>query len=518
VSEHLGTILNVNDHEQTRYMVSRMLRLSGYDVKEAATGEEALRLAGTNPDLIVLDVKLPDISGFDVCRMLKSRAETSAISILQTSATFVTTQKRVEGLDSGADAYLTHPFEQAELVATVKALMRLRRAEQELRRRAESLETADRRKDEFLAMLAHELRNPLSAIAVAIPLVDRVSIDPRAKRLCGVMARQSEHLARLVDDLLDVARITQGKISLRRRPIAIAAALQHAIQSNSGGVSRKGQAVVVSAPSDVLFVDADESRLEQILSNLIENASKYSDEGMQIEITVAAAARDGRDDVVVRVRDSGVGISADMLPHVFDLFVQADDSLARARGGMGIGLTLVKRLVDLHGGQVFASSEGLGRGSTFEVSLPKAAAPAATDGEDGQQSSGASRRILLVEDNDDARETLRIVLEEYGHRVDEASDGRAGVELALSGAYDVAIVDVGLPVLDGYQVATRVRSEARARRLPMIALTGYGGEDPRARALRAGFDAHLVKPVTGEGVLELVESLLGSAEDCRRTA
>jgi signal transduction histidine kinase len=509
VPDRLATILNVNDHEPTRYMITRILRGSGFHVLEAGTGEDALRLAGADPDLIVLDVKLPDVSGFEVCRLLKQNTGTASIAILQTSATFVTTEKKVQGLDAGADGYLTHPFEPAELIATVKALLRMRRAEQELRRRADALVQADHRKDEFLAMLAHELRNPLAAMSMAIPMIAAAKRDEgKLDKLCAVLTRQTQHLSRLIDDLLDVARITQGKITLRRAPTAVAQVLQDAIQTNSGTTARRRQAVVVSISAEPMFVMGDASRIEQVFCNLIENASKYSDEGTRIQVTLGRQQRDGIDFALVRVADEGIGISASVLPHVFDLFVQADESLERSRGGMGIGLTLVKSIVGMHDGHVLASSPGVGRGSVFEVWLPLTAErPEPLDAARRQPAASRRRSVLIIEDNEDARETLRMFLEAEGHVVEVAADGPSGLDMALAGRHELAFVDVGLPGLDGYQVAQRIRAHRGAHAIRLVALTGYGGDEQRSRALRAGFDAHMVKPPNPEALLRIVEDV-----------
>ncbi len=513
MGEALARILNVNDHEQTRYMCTRMLKLAGFDVVEAGTGEEALMQARMrNPDVIVLDVKLPDISGFEVCRMLKSATETSSICILQTSATFVTVEKKIEGLESGADAYLTHPFEPAELIATVHALLRIRAAERELRRRADALVEAGKRKDEFLAMLAHELRNPLAAIITAMPLLrrfcDGADARERFESIVAVIERQSRHLARLIDDLLDVSRFSRGLIELRRSTIDLRQPLGDAIGAARPVFSAREQTLDVHLPDEPQWTIADAARLQQVFANLLDNASKYSERGTRVAVEMSGDDGDGPPFVSVIVRDQGIGIEASLMPHIFELFVQADHSLERTRGGMGIGLTLVKRLVELHGGDVIARSDGLGRGSEFELRLPLTAAPAVDVATHAQriEREPAPRSILVVEDNADAREMLQAVLEVAGHRVETARDGVSGVEQALSGRHELAIVDIGLPGLNGYEVAQRIRAGLDGRRPPLylIALTGYGGREQRDRAIGAGFDVHIVKPVNPDTLLRLI--------------
>ncbi|HEX2569573.1 MAG TPA: response regulator [Polyangia bacterium] len=510
--ERLATILNVNDHEQTRYVVSRMLRLAGYEVLEAATGEEALRVARERPiDLVVLDVKLPDVSGFEVARMLKGSAATSSILVLHTSATFVTIEKRVEGLESGADGYITHPFEPAELLATVKALLRLRRAEQELRRRADDLVEADRRKDEFLAMLAHELRNPLAAITTAASLLEVHRHDSeRFRHVRNVIERQSRHLGRLIDDLLDVSRITRGRIELKPETLGVAGVLKEAAQMCRPVLESRGQSLELRLGGEELLIQADATRIQQVFANLLDNASKYSAKGAFIELLLERHDKHARPHAVVRVRDEGIGIEPQALPHVFELFFQVDESLERTRGGMGIGLTLVKRLVELHAGEVRVRSEGLGKGSEFEVWLPivqgavrvEPTAPAVS--EPAPASDAGPWRILLIEDNEDAREAMQSFLEVEGHVVETTGDGLTGVELALSGHFDFAIVDVGLPGLNGYQVAERIRASPQGAKMYLIALTGYSGTEQRKRALASGFNIHLVKPPDPDALLKVL--------------
>lgn len=499
------TILNVNDHEQTRYVVTRMLKLAGFSVIEAASGEQALRLAERKPDLVVLDVKLPDISGLEVCRMLKSRPETASIYILHTSATFVTAERKIAGLDSGADGYLTHPFEPAELIATVKSLLRLKAAEEGLRERARDLVEADRRKDEFLAMLAHELRNPLSAISAATSLLGPTRTDPaRFDRTRRVIERQTKQLARLVDDLLDVSRVTQGKINLQQTLCDLRAIVRDEIEAARPSSERRRQKIVLEESREPVVVCGDRTRLHQVVANLIDNAGKYSPEGSRIEVSVghAVSRRGARARLVVR--DHGKGIGADFLPRVFDLFAQEGAALDRTRGGMGIGLTMAKRLVELHGGELYVRSDGIGKGTEVELVLPH------VDGEPETRptpvgpppSSANGVRVLVVEDNDDARDTLCELLALHGHRVECASDGQNGLALALSCSFDVAVIDVGLPLLDGYELAARLR--ASGCRAYLIALTGYGSAEQQARALRSGFDLHFAKPVDGVALLHSI--------------
>jgi len=350
----------------------------------------------------------------------------------------------------------------------------------------------NRAKDEFLAMLGHELRNPLSVISTGLAVLGRAATqDGAAARTRHVMERQVRHLTELVDDMLDVARVTSGKIVLTRRPLDLAALVRRGVQALTDA-GRLGQHVV-SVDVEAVWVDADETRIEQILSNLVENSTKFTPAGGAIAIGVRAEDQHA----VLRVRDTGIGIAPDVLPRVFDLFAQADRSLDRSYGGLGLGLALVKRLAEMHGGTVDATSVGIGHGTVVTVRLPAIAAPVRTRDAPGGRPVTASRpqRVLLVEDNADAREMLRTMLELEGHEVHEAADGRAGIDLALTLRPDTAIVDIGLPELDGYEVARAVRAGLDGQAIRLVALTGYGGEQDRRRAAAAGFAVHLVKPV-----------------------
>ena len=505
-----ATILNVNDDDATRYLSTRTLRLAGYRVLEAATGEEALKLAAQErPDVVVLDVKLPDISGYEVCQRLRAQPHTASIAVMHTSATFVTPDKKVRGLEGGADAYLTEPFEGEELIATVRSLLRMRRAEQDLRRRAEHLTEADRRKDLFLAMLAHELRNPLAAITTAVSILERrATVEPKDARMVSIIQRQTNHLARLVDDLLDVSRLTRGKVELRQARVDLRGVLEQVLTVFRPQAESKQLKLESSLPPVPLWMEADTTRLVQVFTNLLDNALKYTNEGGSISVKAERlVSEDGSASTRVRVKDTGIGIRAEILPSVFELFSQADESLERTRGGLGIGLTLVHNLVEMHGGRVEAHSEGPGQGSEFVVWLPLL--PQVADAAQEvvlPELVKRRRHILLVEDNPDARQALQDLLETWGHRVEVAADGLRGLELAVQRTPEVALVDIGLPGLDGYRVAEELRAKM-GRGIRLVALTGFGGADDHTRAREAGFDLHLVKPVKPDDLSRLLSEL-----------
>jgi len=367
-------------------------------------------------------------------------------------------------------------------------------------------ESANRAKDEFLAMLGHELRNPLSAVRNAVVTA---RLDPeRRDRALDIARRGTDQLGRLVDDLLDVARITQGKIALRMQRLTLAGVVERAVESTRQLIEERAHALTLSLPGADVHVDGDSTRLEQVVANLVTNAAKYADPGGRIEVSVT---REG-DDAVLRVRDDGCGIAPEMLPRVFDLFAQADRGLDRAQGGLGIGLTVVKQLAELHGGRVEARSDGLGKGAEFVVRLPAlvAACEETLRVPSPERARSARARVLLVEDNADAAESLVLLLELLGHRVRVTRDGPSALEAARANVPDVMIVDIGLPGMDGYEVARQVRQDAGLRPILLVALTGYGREDDRRRALAAGFDYHLVKPVNPDALQGLVGQLPAS--------
>lgn len=375
------------------------------------------------------------------------------------------------------------------------------------------LERSNERKDEFLAMLAHELRNPLAAISTAIEVVRRCGADdPRAVNSLDTAARQVMHMRRLLDDLLDVSRITSGRIELRREPTDIGAVIAQAVQLSTPVVRQRSHALSLDLAPEPLWVLGDPDRLVQVFSNLLINAAKYTDPGGHIELTARAnddEVSPGLKQVRVSVRDDGVGISPEALPHIFDLFVQVDRTLDRTQGGLGVGLTIVKRLVQMHGGRIMAHSEGRGRGSEFEVWLPICAAESAppTSAGDPDATVGAGLRILLAEDNLDLATMLTAVLELDGHQVTHVFDGQAAVDTAIGERPDVVLLDIGLPGLNGYEVAGRLRDQLGRAAPVMIALTGYGREEDRQRTADAGIDHHLVKPVD----IDLLRGLLPTA-------
>jgi PAS domain S-box-containing protein len=636
------SILVVDDNESARSAVARTLKSHGYEVREAARGADALRLAADQPDIVILDIQLPDLNGYEVCRRLKADPGTASIPVLHLSASFADSDSRAEGLEGGADGYLPFPVDPRELVATIEALLRVRRAERtareqsellrvtlasigdgviatdrqyrvtflnavaqaltgwgeceaigrplddvfqvvdeqtrqplakpplealrdpdsdapanhtllrarggeervieeratpirdtqrnivgvvivfrdvtEQRRVEQTLREANRHKDEFLAMLAHELRNPLAPVSNALQVLNHVSSDnPAAQEARSVMERQIEHLVRLVDDLLDVSRMTRGLITLRKQRVSLATVVARAVESSRPLIDARRHTLEVNVPDQDLLVEADIVRLAQVLLNLLNNAAKYTPEGGRITLSVESDGEGPCGRAVVRVRDTGMGIPAAMIGKVFDLFTQVERTLTRAEGGLGIGLTLVRRLTEMHGGAVDVSSPGPGQGSEFVVRLPVAGAAADTSETEAPdtRARGAllARRILVVDDNRDSADSLATLLRLFGNDVRTAYDGRQG--LAVVGAYrpDVILLDLGMPVLNGYDVAKQIRTMEQLGRPYIVAMTGFGTEEDRRETRAGGFDAHLIKPVD----LQALQELLASPEMERAT-
>ena len=435
---------------------------------------------------------------------------------------------RVEAAAGGPAEVLAVPLRSRGAVMGALALEAVRRrytaedvalAEDLAARGAAALENArlyhdlheqDHRKTEFLAMLAHELRNPLAPIRNAVQLLRQPAGDAPGKQWAGdVIERQVQQMVRLVDDLLDVSRITRGKVTLRTEPLDAAAVATAAVETSRPLIDARGHELTVALPPEPLWVTADPARLAQVLANLLNNAAKYTEKGGRIELLVE---RDG-DEAVFRVRDTGVGIAAEMLPCVFDLFTQIDRSLDRSEGGLGIGLTLVRRLVELHGGTVQAFSAGPGRGSEFVVRLPAlATAPAGAEVDLSLPCNGAHKaapegggpRVLVVDDNRDSARSLALLLEQVGCEVRTAYDGEAALEAAEAFDPDAVLLDIGLPRLNGFEAARRLRARQQRRPLLLIAVTGYGHEEYRQQAQAAGFDHHFVKPVELEALQQVL--------------
>ncbi len=378
-----------------------------------------------------------------------------------------------------------------------------KRLEDELRLQAEELREASRRKDEFIAMLAHELRNPLAAISGAFAISARSAVAEDLEWSRSAIDRNIKQLARLIDDLLDVSRVTRGKIELRKERFDVASVIDQAVDSIQYLLAPKGHQLGVSVARGSLWVDADAARLQQILANLLTNSIQYSDPASYISLR--AHQRNG--EIVISVRDKGQGIRSDLLPHVFELFRQGDRSLARTEGGLGIGLTMVKALAEMHGGTVTAASDGPGKGSEFVVCLPSAERRDKAAASQPSSTAPAQRRgnrILVVDDNVDLTRALTTLLSRFGYEVQAVYDGQSAIEAARAQRPEVVLLDIGLPGMDGYEVARRLRLEEGFHDATIIAITGYGQEDGYNQSRAEGFNHHLIKPVQIEALVALL--------------
>ena len=471
------------------------------------TGRPPSRRRGSRPpDLVLTDVMMPRLDGFGLLRELRDDPRTRSVPVIMLSAR-AGEESRVEGMEAGADDYLVKPFSARELLARVSAHLQMAR----MRREAEeTLRDADRRKDEFLATLAHELRNPLAPLRNGLQVLKLASGSDGEviEQSRNMMERQLGQMVRLIDDLLDVSRISRGAIELRKERVELAKVIRQAVETSLPLIEQASHELTVSVPPEPIYVDADVTRLAQVFANLLNNAAKYTEHGGHIGLTVEP--RDG--DVLVTVRDDGLGIPAPMLASVFEMFTQVDRSLEKSQGGLGIGLTLVKRLVELHGG-------GRGRperaatapGSEFVVRLPVAPSPGEhhEQEERGDEEAGRAgrRRILVVDDNEDSAISLAMMLRLMGNDTRTAHDGLQALDVAAWYRPDVVLLDIGMPRLNGYDTARRIREQAWGKHALLVAMTGWGQDEDRKRSQEAGFNLHMVKPVNPEALQSLLAGL-----------
>ncbi|MEO5669899.1 MAG: response regulator [Ramlibacter sp.] len=533
-------ILIVDDEPKNLVVLETVLDDPGYRLVRAGSGEEALlALMAQEFAVLVLDVRMPGMTGFELAQMIKERKKTARVPIIFLTAYYNEDQHILEGYGSGAVDYLHKPVNAAVLRSKVAVFAELHRkgralevanrallAEVAERRRAESrlselnqsldrrvterteelqaseaqLRRANERKDEFLATLAHELRNPLAPVRNAVEILRRKGLaTPELKWAMGLIDRQLQAMTRLIDDLMDVSRINQGKIELRRERVELASVIQDAIEATRPLIDELGHELVLDLPPDSLVMDADATRLAQAFMNLLNNAAKYMDRGGRIEVT----ARQSEGELVATVSDGGIGIAGDRLEAVFEMFSQVETALSRSRGGLGIGLSLTQRLVEMHGGKVKAVSDGLGRGSRFEVRLPLAAPKAVAVGGADQGGTakhppgmeGGQLRILVADDNQDAAATMTVLLEMLGHTVRSVHDGQAAVEAAAEFHPEVVLLDIGMPRLNGFEACRMIRAQPGGGAMKVVAITGWGQPGDRIASQEAGFDQHMVKPV-----------------------
>ncbi|MFN6471022.1 MAG: response regulator [Nostoc sp. SerVER01] len=672
MSELHVTILHVDDNPANRYVVTRILQNAGFTVVEAATGAAGLKaVVEYQPALVILDVKLPDLSGFEVCRQIKANPETTFIPVLHLSASFIQSQDKVEGLDSGADAYLAQPVEPIELVATVRSLLRIRRAEESafssarewqstfdsindgvclvdrqgiilrcnrammemvdkhpgeilgrlyhelinaqwgigdgicfrrakethqrqvlefqsqgrwfaktidpafnqqgiltgavfilseiterkqaqallqeqndrlnqlmisLQQQTEQAQQANRIKDEFLAVLSHELRSPLNPILGWAKILQTSQPDTaKSQYALETIERNAKLQAQLIEDLLDVSRILQGKLSLNTVPVALTFTIKAALETVRLAAEAKSIQIQTIFEPNVGQVLGDSARLQQVVWNLLANAIKFTPQGGRVKVQLykiageAGGAGGVKEEITqipnpqsplpsyaqVTVSDTGKGISSDFLPYVFDYFRQADGTTTRRFGGLGLGLAIVRHLVELHGGTVEAASPGEGQGSTFTVKLPLI--PAAKLNQDDIASDNGSDfnlnglQALLVDDDRDSRELIAFLLEQHGARVTQANSASEALSSLGQAKFDLLISDIGMPDIDGYTLIRQIRKQSpdRGGEIPAIALTAYAGEGDRQQALAAGFQQHISKPIEPEVLMQAILNILG---------
>jgi signal transduction histidine kinase len=559
-------ILLVDDQPARLLTYQSILSDLGQNLVLARSGREALdKLMHQEFAVVLLDVSMPEMDGFETAELIHAHPRFEKTPIIFVTGIHVSELDRLRGYKAGAVDYVAIPVVPEILRSKVAVLVELyckrrelhtlnqilarankqlsetnaslqaektrelenlnatlqganaelaranRSLQREIAERARietALQEADRNKDEFLAMLAHELRNPLAPMLNALQLVRLKPSEAQSQWAQEVMQRQLAHLTRLVDDLLDVSRITRGMITLARAPLEVATLITRAVETIQPLLDEHEHRLTLQIPPEPLRVNGDTTRLTQALGNVLGNAAKYTDRGGRIELR---CSREGAD-VEIRVRDNGVGISPELLPRIFDLFTQLDRRTDHAASGLGIGLALVRRLIEMHGGTVTAHSGGVGAGSEFIIRLPLDARAEAAD--DRRLDTGASpagevvsRRILLADDNADALESLAAVLRLRGHEVFSASNGAIALETAVRHMPDVALLDIGMPLLDGYEVARRIRAEEWGKSVTLVALTGWGQESDRRRSQEAGFDTHLVKPLDPDRLNALLAQL-----------
>jgi signal transduction histidine kinase len=524
-------ILLVDDQPGKLLSYEAILSGLGENLIKANSGREALEhLLKTDITVVLMDVSMPELDGFELAEIIRQHPRFQKTAIIFVSAVHLSDLDQLKGYESGAVDYVSVPVIPELLRAKVSVFAELYRKTRDSERLTRELEDrvtartaeleasmarqlalteqlreADRRKDEFLALLAHELRNPLAPVVNAVNIMRmKESGDPDLLWCREVIERQAYQLTRLVDDLLDVSRITLGKIKLRPERLDIATAIAGAVEASRPLIESHHHEFVVTLPAHPVEVQGDLARLTQVVANLLNNAAKYQNELGRIELTVEQEEQD----VVITVRDHGIGIPPQMLSEVFELFSQGERTLDRSQGGLGIGLSLVKTVVEMHGGSVSASSDGVDRGSAFVIRIPclrPQESSARVNPLPGQRQVASPRRILIVDDSKDAAESLAMLLSLSGHQVAVAHDGVQALEAVAAERPEVVLLDIGLPGMDGYEVCRRLRQGGMDDAL-IIAMTGYGQERDRQRSKEAGFDTHTVKPVELDHLMELLAS------------
>jgi signal transduction histidine kinase len=509
---HLANVLLVDDQPGKLMTYQAILADVGANLVTASSAREALEhLLKSEFAAIIVDVCMPELDGFELAEMIRDHPRFRQTAIIFVSGVHVSDLDRLKGYERGAVDYLPVPIVPEMLRAKVRVFVELHLKTKELEllnkglehrvaERTAELELAARRKDEFLAVLAHELRNPLAAIRMAAQSLALPDAAEDAERWSAVIDRQIAHLSRLIDDLVDVSRMTRGKIELQRTPVNLGAVVTGAIEASHPILDDRRHTLTVNL-ADGLTVMGDRDRLVQVMSNLLNNAAKFTPK--EGRITVTGALED--DQVVLRVADNGIGIAADALTGIFEMFSQAGRALDRPSMGLGIGLALARALVELHGGSLTATSAGPGTGTELTVRLPRLQGVSAPLTVPAIASpSIVQSRILVVDDNVDAADALAFMLRAAGHEVETAHDGLEALDVSSAFRPEIVLLDLGMPKLNGYAAASKIREQSWAKDVLLIALTGWGQPKDRDRTTKAGFNAHLVKPV---GMEELFGTL-----------
>jgi signal transduction histidine kinase len=514
--------LLVDDLEENLLSLEGLLRRDGLLLLKARSGSQALELLlQYDVALAILDVQMPEMDGYELAELMRGTERTRRVPIIFVTAGAADRQHRFRGYETGAVDFLNKPIEPDILRSKASVFFELYQQRHqiaaqrdELKAYAEALTEADRRKDEFLATLAHELRNPLSPIRNGLDILRASPSAPNAEEIRDMMDRQLSHLVRLVDDLLDVSRVSQGKVELRKGQIALSNVLQAAIEASTPLITAGRHELILDLPDEPVWLDADLTRLSQVVSNLLNNAAKYTPNGGKL---VLSTRRDG-DEVLITVSDNGVGIPSDALPHVFDLFTQVRDNLHRSHGGLGIGLALVKQLVEMHGGTIAAESAGQGKGSAFRMRLPVAQSAQAVAGVAEPPSpvsrQNATLKVLVVDDNFDVAQTVGWMLETIGHDYRLVHEGKLAIQTAQEYRPDAILLDINMPGMDGYAVCRALREQTLFNDTVIIAQTGWGQTQAHTHAGESGFDHHLVKPVN----MDRLEQLLAGIQSARRNS
>ncbi|HEU0033092.1 MAG TPA: response regulator [Kofleriaceae bacterium] len=532
-------ILVVDDNQTNLVAIEAALQPLGRNLVLAHSGVEALgRLLEQDFALIILDVAMPGMDGFETAKLVRSRDKNRATPIIFVTGLSWQDDAVLRGYELGAFDFLMKPIRPEVLRAKASVFVQLQERTIELQQKADELRQAqsraherelvaqrkrfeaevmerqmqqmqetDRRKDEFLAILSHELRNPLQPLQTAVEVLEHDPNAPVPARVRGIIQRQVHHITRLVDDLLDIARLNAGKLELRREPVTLDSIVDEAVQSCRSSIDSRKHKIEISGAQQPTVVYGDPIRLVQVVCNLLNNATKYTEAGGKLRVEWGADNGEG----FIRVVDNGRGISRELLPTIFDMFVQ-ERTTPDGAGGLGLGLGLVKRLVEMHGGSVRAFSDGLKKGSTFEIRIALAD-PSTIEKTAPRTKTGPHERPLravVCDDAPDLRELVADLLRLRGHDVTIVEDGPSAVELICKQKPDVALIDIGLPEMDGYEVARQIRRALTEKRPRLIAMTGYGQASDRAAAFDAGFDAHIVKPASADKILR---ALYGSPEE-----